>query len=445
MLQTRAHDISAAGKRSSRTRRCVRPRLWTTNPASAPGHIIGSGNYGVVWRQKGGHTVVKVITQRRAEPVAAAFLQQQLAGEWVPKVLGITLNPRHQLCITMPHRGESLHAVIRRDGAIDGHRFARIAGQIWEAARHIWRHGVIHGDWKLDNVLLDRRGRVTIIDFDLAEPVGRRHDEPSPLYAMAIRAPELLARPDSLLRRPKGAHWPLQAEYWAVGMLLWALRSGLDNDFYAGFENGCSESERLEQLLALFARDDDNLVYTAVPRPGCARLAVPTGMERYMPLLRLDWEQRRPPTPAGPDPVLNEEPWRALGIAPPSDVAAHRHIVDSLADVCEQHELSWRLRVMARVLVDAVHERFPRTPTLRLVLAAIRLSQSICRTKRLGLELYGQTAAAVDKVGLLIAEAIEYRLPIGTLAFFSTEEHLQTLFEIIDRAPDRINYYNSTR
>lgn len=407
---------------------------------------IGRGTYGVVNLDPADpSTCTKTYTDPDvfAEMLSSIFMQQLCKGDKVPAILKVFANPYRQLCVRMLYGGRSLHTLVHLHGPFVGPKFAQIANQVLEAAQFIWSRGIIHGDWKLDNVVMDANGRIMVIDFDLAEAQGRDYSKQSLLYAPAVRAPELLATTGTLLTCPTGYEWSVLSEYWAVGMVLLVVRAGFNHDdFYASYQTGCTTTERLAQLLAMFAQDDDINVYLTPPQLGRARVVVPDDMSPYMSLLRLNWTQRRLPLPVSFGNVIDEPPWKQLNIEPPPNPRLHRHLVDVLDRVCDDHTLSWRLRVMARILVDAVHGRFQRTPTRRLVLATVHLGQALCRVPRLPLDLYPDvTQAAVDNTMVKIANAISLRLPIAMLAFVQNEEHFETLHTLIDRAPEEIGYY----
>jgi len=61
--------------------------------------------------------------------------------------------------------GETLEAVIARDGALDVARALDYTCQICNAVDHAHRHGVLHRDLRPSNVLVANRGMVKVADF----------------------------------------------------------------------------------------------------------------------------------------------------------------------------------------------------------------------------------------------------------------------------------------
>ena len=71
--------------------------------------------------------------------------------------------------IAMPRlEGEDLEALVYRDGAVPWPRAVRWGFKISQALHHAHRRKVVHRDVKPSNLLLDREGRVRILDFGLA-------------------------------------------------------------------------------------------------------------------------------------------------------------------------------------------------------------------------------------------------------------------------------------
>src|SRR5690349_9369811 len=64
--------------------------------------------------------------------------------------------------------GESLHSLIRHDGALPIDRAVRIAVEITEALDYLHREGVVHRDLKPQNVIMTPGGGIKIIDFGIA-------------------------------------------------------------------------------------------------------------------------------------------------------------------------------------------------------------------------------------------------------------------------------------
>ncbi|HET7789563.1 MAG TPA: protein kinase [Gemmatimonadales bacterium] len=69
--------------------------------------------------------------------------------------------------------GDSLAQILERDGALPPPRAANLLSQIAEALDFAHKKGVVHRDIKPDNIMVDGRGWVTVMDFGIAKPVDR--------------------------------------------------------------------------------------------------------------------------------------------------------------------------------------------------------------------------------------------------------------------------------
>ena len=92
------------------------------------------------------------------------------------------------------HRGETLAARLRRDGAMAMDAIRPIAAQVLAGVGAAHAADVVHADLKPSNVLLDPKGRVVVTDFGLALPccatIACRCDMPHLVGTPAYMAPE---------------------------------------------------------------------------------------------------------------------------------------------------------------------------------------------------------------------------------------------------------------
>jgi eukaryotic-like serine/threonine-protein kinase len=64
--------------------------------------------------------------------------------------------------------GETLGDVLRRDGKLDPDRAAGVAAEVATALHAAHEKGLVHRDVKPGNVMIDREGRVKVVDFGIA-------------------------------------------------------------------------------------------------------------------------------------------------------------------------------------------------------------------------------------------------------------------------------------
>lgn len=86
--------------------------------------------------------------------------------------------------------------------------------QIVSALQHVHSCGVAHNDVKLENVLIDDQGCVTLIDFGLSEQMERG------LQFIARRGTEQYLAPETFLRP---TYDPYPADLWSLGVIAVAL------------------------------------------------------------------------------------------------------------------------------------------------------------------------------------------------------------------------------
>jgi tRNA A-37 threonylcarbamoyl transferase component Bud32 len=120
--------------------------------------------------------------------------------------------------------GVTLRTLIEQK-AIHAEEPQRIVIEICHALQYAHEEGIVHRDIKPSNILLDKKGRVKIADFGLAQLVGKKAKDTSaggqPAMVMGTpqyMAPEQVERPWKVDRR---------ADIYSLGVLLYEMLTGV--------------------------------------------------------------------------------------------------------------------------------------------------------------------------------------------------------------------------
>jgi WD40 repeat protein/tRNA A-37 threonylcarbamoyl transferase component Bud32 len=117
--------------------------------------------------------------------------------------------------------GESLAAVVTRDGLLPPRKAAKLICQIAEAIDFAHQRGVIHRDLKPANVLLDKNGQPKVTDFGLAKQTEGGSD--------LTQSGQILGTPSYMPpEQAAGEHSRIgpQSDVYAVGAILYYLLTG---------------------------------------------------------------------------------------------------------------------------------------------------------------------------------------------------------------------------
>lgn len=124
--------------------------------------------------------------------------------------------------------GETLAALIRRNGTLTTDRCASILSQVLDALAYAHSKGVIHRDIKPSNILLARDGRAKVTDFGIAKAFGKDG------MTATGRRPGTLAyvSPEQVLGEPQDA----RSDLYSLGVTAYEMATGRvpfdgDSDF----------------------------------------------------------------------------------------------------------------------------------------------------------------------------------------------------------------------
>ena len=145
---------------------------------------IGRGSMGMVYRGRqialGREVAIKVLSRALARDASyvARFIReaQIIAGLNHPHIVQIFDAGQQNglLYFVMEYiQGPTIASLLHLDGAIPQHLAAEYAAQIAEALDSAYRErDVIHRDIKPENLMLDRWGKIKVMDFGLARATG---------------------------------------------------------------------------------------------------------------------------------------------------------------------------------------------------------------------------------------------------------------------------------
>src|SRR5436305_5367858 len=145
---------------------------------------IGRGSMGMVYRGRqialGREVAIKVLSRALARDASyvARFIReaQIIAGLNHPHIVQIFDAGQQNglLYFVMEYvQGPTIASLLQLDGAIRQHLAAEYAAQIAEALDSAYRErNVIHRDIKPENLMLDRWGKIKVMDFGLARVTG---------------------------------------------------------------------------------------------------------------------------------------------------------------------------------------------------------------------------------------------------------------------------------
>ena len=189
--------------------------------------LVGRGGMGEVFRTEDltlGQIVAMKFLPERLSQDAAALEQfhaevrnaRQVSHPNVCRVFDIGESDG-SLFLTMEYvDGEDLASVVRRIGRLSPDKATEIARQICAGLAAAHERGVIHGDLKPANVMLDGAGKIRITDFGLEGVAASIKGEEGRAGTPAYMAPEQLA----------GKEVTPKSDIYSLGLVLYEILTG---------------------------------------------------------------------------------------------------------------------------------------------------------------------------------------------------------------------------
>lgn len=195
---------------------------------------IAEGGFGITY--KGEHTMTKdLVCIKHCSQVSAAHdavLIQETKAIWdlrhyaMPVMRDLARLDDGSLALVMSYiPGPTLEKIVDKVGKMDPETVAWITDRILNALLYLHHHGVIHGDIKPQNIIIQPESHsVVLVDFGLAmvKPTAK---------AKSIGYTEVFAPPEQVEAVKKNKALPLlpSSDYYSLGMLMtYALNGGKD-------------------------------------------------------------------------------------------------------------------------------------------------------------------------------------------------------------------------
>ncbi|HVT96148.1 MAG TPA: serine/threonine-protein kinase [Acidobacteriaceae bacterium] len=116
--------------------------------------------------------------------------------------------------------GRLLRRILADEGKLPQERAIRIVSGILEALAYIHQRGVVHRDLKPDNIMVDERDHVKLIDFGIASKQGARRITYTG-FSPALGTPDYIA-PEQV----QGKRGDQRSDLYAAGVMLYEMLTG---------------------------------------------------------------------------------------------------------------------------------------------------------------------------------------------------------------------------
>jgi serine/threonine-protein kinase len=116
--------------------------------------------------------------------------------------------------------GRLLRRILAEEGKLSQERAIRIALGILEALAYIHQRGIVHRDLKPDNIMVDDRDNVKLIDFGIASKQGARRITYTG-FSPALGTPDYIA-PEQV----QGKRGDQRSDIYAAGVMLYEMLTG---------------------------------------------------------------------------------------------------------------------------------------------------------------------------------------------------------------------------
>src|SRR5580698_2347879 len=140
-------------------------------------------------QQRGNPSPVLVVAPAAGQPLPHSLrrleheysLAADLEPAWAATPLALTRHEGRTILVLADPGGEPLDRILDRDGEaqLDVPRFLALAIGMATALGHVHQHGLIHKDFKPENVIADDAGHVWLTGFGIASRLPRERQSPA--------------------------------------------------------------------------------------------------------------------------------------------------------------------------------------------------------------------------------------------------------------------------
>ncbi|CAF0878466.1 unnamed protein product [Adineta steineri] len=195
-----------------------------------PIEVIGRGSSSIVWKcvekLTGKEYACKIIKFNDSNECAAILCEIQilkLVGKH-PNIIDIVASfetPNYVFIVMELCPNGDLSDYLTEDKCLSEKRTRQIMSSILNAVNHLHSHDIVHRDLKLENVLMDSKMNVKIIDFGFAVQILENKPLFNVLGTLSYMAPELLRCSQDGM-----PGYGLPVDLWACGVILYRLLVG---------------------------------------------------------------------------------------------------------------------------------------------------------------------------------------------------------------------------
>ena len=181
---------------------------------------IGKGGHGICCRVKNvkyQQTFVCKISKNDPRSLEEFRILSQLHHQNIVSCYDLFTINEYTLLILEDCPGNNLHDEIQLKGRLDSKKLSSYVHQLLEAVNFLHNKKIAHLDIKPSNILLDKHGRIKLIDFGLSKKFNI--DE----KCYSFQGTQLFKGPEYMTRKPFD---PFKADLWALGLTIHYLSTG---------------------------------------------------------------------------------------------------------------------------------------------------------------------------------------------------------------------------